>query len=72
MGTGIYYLLMIVGWDQFVHLPTADTGSFFEGAFAPLAFLWLVIGHFMRQKEITANNRAISMPEQSTRRLELH
>lgn len=72
IGAGVYYLNAVVGWSSFVHLPTADIGSFFEGAFAPLAFLWLVIGHFMQQKEISANTRAISMQEQSTRRLELH
>ncbi|MBT8446874.1 MAG: hypothetical protein KJO38_06990 [Gammaproteobacteria bacterium] len=72
IGTGLYYLANVVGWGNFLELPTADIGSFFEGAFAPLAFLWLVIGHFMQQKEITANTRAISMQEQSTRRLELH
>lgn len=72
MGAGLIYLSSIVGWSAFVALPTADIGSFFEGAFAPLAFLWLVIGHFMQQKEITANTRAISMQERSTRRLELH
>ena len=69
---GLVYLLGIVGWSSFVHLPTADIGSFLEGAFAPLAFLWLVIGHFMQQKEITANTRAISIQEQSARRLEIH
>ncbi len=72
IGAGLVYLMQIVGWSQFLALPTADIGSFFEGAFAPLAFLWLVIGHFMQQKEITANTRAISMQERSTRRLELH
>ncbi|MEM1143537.1 MAG: hypothetical protein AAGI88_13230 [Pseudomonadota bacterium] len=69
---GLVYLTSIVGWPNFLNLPTADIGSFFEGAFAPLAFLWLVIGHFMQQKEISANTRAISMQERSTRRLELH
>ncbi|MCR9105059.1 MAG: hypothetical protein NXI15_07205 [Gammaproteobacteria bacterium] len=70
--TGLIYLLGIVGWGNFVHLPTADIGSFLEGAFAPLAFLWLVIGHFMQQKEISANTRAIKLQEKSARRLELH
>ena len=69
---GTIYLLGIVGWGKFVHLPTADIGSFLEGAFAPLAFLWLVIGHFMQQKEITANTKAIHIQERSARRLELH
>ena len=72
ISTGLVYLLAIVGWDSFVHLPTADIGSFLEGAFAPLAFLWLVIGHFMQQKEITANTKAINLQEMSARRLELH
>lgn len=72
ISAGLLYLFQIVGWDNFIHLPTADIGSFLEGAFAPLAFLWLVIGHFMQQKEITANTRAISIQEQSARRLEIH
>jgi len=69
---GLFYLSLIVGSGNFVHLPTADIGSFLEGAFAPLAFLWLVIGHFMQQKEISSNTRAIQLQEQSARRLELH
>ncbi|MEM1404723.1 MAG: hypothetical protein AAGG55_15400 [Pseudomonadota bacterium] len=72
IGAGLVYLASIVGWRAFVFLPTADIGSFFEGAFAPLAFLWLVIGHFMQQKEITANTHAITLQERSTRRMELH
>ncbi|TDG13598.1 hypothetical protein E2F43_08695 [Seongchinamella unica] len=72
ISAGLVYLVSIVGLDSFVHLPTADIGSFLEGAFAPLAFLWLVIGHFMQQKEISANTRAISIQEQSARRLEVH
>ncbi|MFK7976524.1 MAG: hypothetical protein AB8C02_10330 [Halioglobus sp.] len=70
--TGCIYLIGVVGLNEFVHLPTADIGSFLEGAFAPLAFLWLVIGHFMQQKEITANTKAINIQEQSARRLEKH
>ena len=66
------YLLGIVGSDHFIHLATADIGNFLEGAFAPLAFLWLVIGLFMQQKEISANTLAIKLQEQSARRLELH
>ena len=72
ISAGMTYLLAIVGWDNFIHLPTADLGSFLEGAFAPLAFLWLVIGHFMQQKEITANTKAIHIQERSARRLEVH
>lgn len=70
--TGVIYLRGVVGMDRFVHLPTADIGSFLEGAFAPLAFLWLVIGHFMQQKEITANTKAIKIQEAAARRQEVH
>lgn len=72
ISAGLVYLLNVVGIVNFVYLPTADIGSFLEGAFAPLAFLWLVIGHFMQQKEITANTQAIKIQEQSARRLEVH
>lgn len=72
ISAGLVYLLNVVGIVNFVYLPTADIGSFLEGAFAPLAFLWLVVGHFMQQKEITANTQAIKIQEQSARRLEVH
>jgi len=69
---GIVYLFGKVGWITFINLPTGDIGSFLEGAFAPLAFLWLVIGHFMQQKEITANTDAIRQQQEITARQELH
>lgn len=70
--TGLIYLIDVVGWNNFVELPTGDIGSFLEGAFAPLAFLWLVIGHFMQQSEISANTKAISAQEESAKRQEVH
>jgi hypothetical protein len=36
-------------------IPLQDIGSFLEGAFAPLAFLWLVIGLFIQQRELADN-----------------
>ena len=36
-------------------IPIEDIGSFLEGAFAPLAFLWLVIGLFIQQRELADN-----------------
>jgi hypothetical protein len=47
------------GWANFVRLPEAELGSFLEGAFAPLAFLWLVIGYFLQQKELEQNTQAL-------------
>ena len=71
IGTGIIYLTGLVGVERFVNLPTADIGSFLEGAFAPLAFLWLVIGHFMQQKEITNNTQAIQFQQEAAKQQEL-
>lgn len=34
-------------------------GSFLEGAFAPLAFLWLVLGLFIQQRELANNTEAL-------------
>jgi len=67
LATGLTYLTSI-GWVDFGNLPTGDIGSFLEGAFAPLAFLWLVIGHFMQQSEISANTRAVQLQEESAKR----
>lgn len=72
IGAGVVYLVGKVGVFNFVNLPTGDIGSFLEGAFAPLAFLWLVIGHFMQQTEISANTKAVQLQEQSAQRQELH
>ncbi|MFT5573162.1 MAG: hypothetical protein ACI9FR_002095 [Cryomorphaceae bacterium] len=72
IGAGVVYLVGKVGFFNFVDLPTGEIGSFLEGAFAPLAFLWLVIGHFMQQSEISANTKAVQLQEQSAQRQELH
>ena len=39
--------------------PLSEIGSFLEGAFAPLAFLWLVIGLFVQQKELADNTEVL-------------
>ncbi len=70
--TGLIYLFAKVGFSSFTELPVGEIGSFLEGAFAPLAFLWLVIGHFMQQSEISANTRTMQAQEQSIKRQELH
>ncbi len=51
--------ISIDGWANFTALPAAELGSFLEGAFAPLAFLWLVIGYFLQQKELEQNTEAL-------------
>lgn len=56
---GVVYIEMTVGWTGFVHMSANDLGNFLEGAFAPLAFLWLVIGYFLQQKELQSNTAAL-------------
>lgn len=56
---GMLYISANVGWSQFISLPIGDMGTFLEGAFAPLAFLWLVIGLFIQQSVLAENNREL-------------
>lgn len=58
---GFLYIGSLLGWERFTTQPVADLGQFLEGAFAPLAFLWLVIGNFQQQRELSANNDAIRL-----------
>lgn len=55
------YIAETVGWVNIASAPIDIVGNFLEGAFAPLAFLWLVIGYFLQKKEITQNTAAIKM-----------
>ena len=53
------YIQTNVGWSSFMALPTAEMGNFLEGAFAFLAFLWLVIGLFIQQSVLAQNNEEL-------------
>lgn len=72
LSAGAFYLIYIVGFEKFLHLSSGDIGSFLEGAFAPLAFLWLVIGYFIQHSELSANTDALRLQETHSRRLELN
>ncbi|MEQ8859615.1 MAG: hypothetical protein RIC56_13295 [Pseudomonadales bacterium] len=56
---GAVYISASIGWDRFHLLPADQLGSFLEGAFAPLAFLWLVIGYFLQKRELEQNTQAL-------------
>lgn len=56
---GMLYISSNVGWGNFATLPIDEMGNFLEGAFAPLAFLWLVIGLFIQQTILAQNNREL-------------
>lgn len=69
---GLAYLGASVGFVRFAGISVADMGSFLEGAFAPLAFLWLVLGLFMQQKEISLNTEQLRRSlEQSRKQTEV-
>lgn len=53
------YIARNVGWPNFLDLPIDDMGNFLEGAFAFLAFLWLVIGLFIQQSVLAENNEEL-------------
>ena len=56
---GVAYVIYLGGWAAFLNLGTDALGGFFEGFFAPLAFLWLVIGLFIQQRELSLNTEAL-------------
>ena len=56
---GAVYIGRGLGWKLFFEQPLGEMGDFLDGAFAPLAFLWLVLGLFIQQRELSENNRAI-------------
>jgi len=65
---GSFYIRITVGWNAFTVLPADELGNFLEGAFAPLAFLWLVIGYFIQQRELERNTEALSSQLQQIER----
>ena len=70
---GVAYIASAGGWEFFRH--DADTiGGFLEGFFAPVAFLWLVVGLFVQQEEIARNRdemeRSNLLSEQQARAME--
>jgi len=58
---GILYVGSSIGWARIGEQPAEVIGNFLEGAFAPLAFLWLVIGYFLQQKELSQNTEALRL-----------
>lgn len=41
-----------------------DIGDFLAGIFAPLAFIWLVVGYFLQGAELSLNTRALALQVQ--------
>ena len=60
-GLWISGLLLYVGLnvDDFAGLEPNELGDFAAGAFAPLAFLWLVLGFFQQGEELRYSGKAL-------------
>ena len=56
---GIWFVKAAVESGSEQKLTLEIVGSFLEGAFAPLAFLWLVLGLFIQQRELARNADAL-------------
>ena len=54
------YISGIVGWGGFVTQKAPALGAFLDGAFAPLAFLWFVVGFFLQQRQLENNTAMLS------------
>ena len=56
---GLTYIFGSFGWANFAGQRPDELGGFLEGSFAPLAFLWLVIGYFLQREELRQNTDAL-------------
>lgn len=56
---GIWYFSLVSETEPTQNFSLDAVGNFLEGAFAPLAFLWLVIGLFIQQRELAENTEVM-------------
>lgn len=59
IGGGLWYVARVTETSPTQNFGLEAVGSFLEGAFAPLAFLWLVLGLFIQQRELANNTEAL-------------
>jgi len=62
------YVSFGIGWSAFVAQPPSEFGAYLEGAVAPLAFLWLVLGLFLQQSELRGNSEALRAQSEALRK----
>ncbi|MNR93847.1 hypothetical protein D3C72_249120 [compost metagenome] len=58
IGLGVYACL---NWEGVLALKPNEVGDALAGAFAPLAFLWLVLGFFQQGAELRNSGRALRL-----------
>ncbi|AVM75730.1 hypothetical protein [Magnetospirillum gryphiswaldense] len=74
IGGMLLFLTLIVGYiyskggpAKVLDLPFNNMGDFLAGAFAPLAFWWLVIGYWMQSLELEHNSKALRQQAEEMR-----
>jgi hypothetical protein len=58
LGASVWYALSI-GVHSIADTTLESIGSYLQGVFAPLAFLWLVLGLFIQQQELSNNTEVL-------------
>ena len=59
LAAGAWYVMHVGEWSPGENFSMESVGSFLEGVFAPLAFLWLVLGLFIQQRELAKNTKEL-------------
>lgn len=59
LAAGAWFVFHVGDWSPDERFSLESVGSFLEGVFAPLAFLWLVLGLFIQQRELANNTEAL-------------
>jgi hypothetical protein len=63
---GIWYVVLVSMDLPDQRFSLEAVGGFLEGAFAPLAFLWLVLGLFIQQRELANNTEALRLTSEQS------
>jgi hypothetical protein len=59
--------LLFWKWPDFQSMPPNAWGDFFAGCFAPLAFLWLVLGYLQQGEELRLSTKALQLQAEELR-----
>ncbi|MEZ2724102.1 hypothetical protein ACBQ21_08900 [Pseudomonas putida] len=57
----LFLLILLARWSELFGLPLNELGDFAAGVFAPLAFLWLVLGYKQQGNELRQGTEALRL-----------
>ena len=55
----LWVVVVIINWSDAKAMDLNEWGDFFAGVFAPLAFLWLIVGYYQQARELGQNTAAL-------------